>query len=129
MPSQNLISTYESQAGTDAAKIRSLPGGVLVHGSVLRHSALDSMHPGQLLWRLAHPSLFGSVSASLTVVWVHAEVVLGSINQCDVDVRRDLFSGIVLTGVRQDPLKTACSQALQYGALEPYRLHLLAAKA
>lgn len=30
--------------------------------------------------------------------WLAAEAVLDSINQCDVDTRRDLFSGIVLTG-------------------------------
>ena len=27
-----------------------------------------------------------------------AEVVMDSVNQCDVDVRRDLYGGVVLTG-------------------------------
>lgn len=29
----------------------------------------------------------------------HAELVLDSVGKCDVDVRRDLYSGIILTGM------------------------------
>ncbi|KAK9800233.1 hypothetical protein WJX73_002417 [Symbiochloris irregularis] len=51
---------------------------------------------------LFQPSLIstfeGQAFADATKMRSLPEAVLDSINQCDVDVRRDLFSGIVLTG-------------------------------
>lgn len=45
-----------------------------------------------------HPHLHFAEAPPLVLCPLHAEMILESVGKCDVDVRRDLYSGIILTG-------------------------------
>ena len=60
------------------------------------HWPSHSLHPIP-----AHPTSTPhhfAEAATPTLFWPCAEMILESVGKCDVDVRRDLYSGIILTG-------------------------------